>query len=494
MPFPFSLPTTSAFSFSSYFSSDSHPSLPLSASTYRGVLRDALKKHKRLPPAQQSSNLSSILLTLNNYIPYLLAIDAGLGGNTVAGEEVDVILKTTPSLEWRPTLSDNAIPGREAARLKVQSLEYEIYFVFSTLAYTYTLLSRTSLHPLFSSATASPSPEQRTSAITTATKNLLSAASAHDYLSKRSDQVTTDAPCIDITKSTFRALTSLALAEATLLAVLKDDPYPAAVAQDRNKNDKEWMIKAPDIPKVRAHLFARLCLAASEHAANASSLLASSGAKGQGKIDPDLLRYVEDLRKTGKAKACRFFGIDAELGGKTGEGIAWTQAGLHELGMSQPETSNKGLSLGRLKKEWTEKREDKKVERGTAWGSDAGRFEETRVLEMLGKKWTKENDTVSLINQIPEGTTDIFKINTQLIPPIGPLMASMPSGREIHSLKAFETPNLDSSLLESMRAPPDRTDDYGSDGSSDEGESQDPVGAFPGTKDDYSRASSSNYY
>lgn len=395
MPFPLTLPTTSSFSFSSYFSSDSHPSLPLSASTYRGVLRDALKKHKRLSPSEQTPNLSNILLALDNYIPYLLAIDAGLGSQPVSGEEVDVVLKSTPILEWRPTLSEKAIPGRETARLKLKSLEYEIYFVFSTLAYTYTLLSRASLHPLYSTATASPSPEQRSIFITTASKNLLSAASIHDYLSTLSDLVTSDSPCIDISKSTFRALTSLALAEATLLAVLKDDPYPASVAQERNKNDKEWMIKAPEIPKVKAHLFARLCLAASEHASNAKSLLNASG-KRQDKIDPDLLRYVEDLRKTGRGKACRFFGIDAELGGQTGAAIAWLQAGMHELGLAtKDEGSKKGLSLGRFKKEWTEKREDKKIEKGAAWGSDAGKLEEGRVLEMLSVKWNKMNDMVS---------------------------------------------------------------------------------------------------
>jgi hypothetical protein len=395
MPFPLTLPTTSSFSFSSYFSSDSHPSLPLSTSTYRGVLRDALKKHKRLSPSEQTPNLSNILLALDNYIPYLLAIDAGLGSQPVSGEEVDVVLKSTPILEWRPTLSEKAIPGRETARLKLKSLEYEIYFVFSTLAYTYTLLSRASLHPLYSTATASPSPEQRSIFITTASKNLLSAASIHDYLSTLSDLVTSDSPCIDISKSTFRALTSLALAEATLLAVLKDDPYSASVAQERNKNDKEWMIKAPEIPKVKAHLFARLCLAASEHASNAKSLLNASG-KRQDKIDPDLLKYVEDLRKTGRGKACRFFGIDAELGGQTGAAIAWLQAGMHELGLAtKDEGSKKGLSLGRFKKEWTEKREDKKIEKGTAWGSDAGKLEEGRVLEMLSVKWNKMNDMVS---------------------------------------------------------------------------------------------------
>jgi hypothetical protein len=394
MPFPLTLPTTSAFSFSQFFSSDSHPSLPLTASTYRGVLRDTLKKHKRLSPSEQSSHLSAVLLSLNNYIPYLLAVDAGLGSQLVAGEELDVLLKSTPTLEWRPTLLDTSIPGREAARLKIQSLEYEICFILSTLAYTYTLLSRASLHPLYSSAVASPTTEQRTAAITTATKHLLSAASIHDYLSTRSDQVSSDPPCIDITKSIFKALTSLALAEATLLAVLKDDPYPAAVAQDRNKNDREWMIKAPEIPKVRAHLFARLCLAAAEHAANALSLLKSGS--GKGKTDAELSKYVEDLRKNARGKACRFFGIDAELGGQTGTGIAWLQAGMHELGISSKEEGGKkGLSLGRFKKEWTEKREDKKIEKGAAWGSDAGKIEEGRVLEMLEKKWVKMNDTVS---------------------------------------------------------------------------------------------------
>lgn len=85
------------------------------------------------------------------------------------------------------------------------------------------------------------------------------------------------------------------------------------------------------------------------------------------------------------------------------------------------------------------------------------------------------------------------QINTQPIPPFGPLLASMPSGREVHSVKPFTPPTLETSALGSMRAPPDRTDDYGGDASSDE-DAQDLVGAFPGTRQDYSAASSSNYY
>lgn len=63
----------------------------------------------------------------------------------------------------------------------------------------------------------------------------------------------------------------------------------------------------------------------------------------------------------------------------------------------------------------------------------------------------------------------------------------------MHSVKSFIPPMLEASVLERMRAPPDRMDDYVGDVSSDE-DAQDPVGAFPGTKQDYSAASSSSYY
>lgn len=94
---------------------------------------------------------------------------------------------------------------------------------------------------------------------------------------------------------------------------------------------------------------------------------------------------------------------------------------------------------------------------------------------------------------------------TQNIPPTGPLFAQMPSGREIHTLRPFEPPLLDAYVLEGMRAPPDRSDEVGGAGSSDEdgdtlvgGPSPIPVGAFPGTQDDYGRRGATgtpnNYY
>ncbi len=412
MPYPFVLPTTSAFSFSSCVSCESHPSLPLNASTYRGVVRETLKKHKRLPPGSQAPNLSVVISSLDSYIPYLVAVDAGLASRSASGGgSVNAVLSSEPRIEWRPTLSEAAVPGRESARVKIRSLDDEVCFALSTLANAYTLQARAALQPLYVTSVAPLGTEARVGALTTATRHLLDSASVYAYLETRAQNAAAAPPCADISPSTIRAQSALALAEATLLAVLKDDPYPAVVAQDRNDNDREWMFKAPDIPKVRAHLFARLCLAASEHAAKASSLCQGQ-ARANGKLSEAFARYLEDLRKMSRARACRFFGIDAELGGQTGQAIGWLEAGLQELGMA-PAESKKGLSLGKLKRGWTEKREDRKVERGSSWGADGGKLEEARVIEMLEAKWTRQNDTVS----VSEPLSLLIAYSPVLMPP-----------------------------------------------------------------------------
>ncbi|RKU45221.1 hypothetical protein DL546_000967 [Coniochaeta pulveracea] len=473
MPYPFVLPTTSSFSFSTNFTSDSHPSLPLSASTYRGVVRSTLKAHKRLPPSSQQANLNSVASSLTEYIPYLLALIAGLSHNPVSKHEVRVTIKSWQAIEWRPTLSPNPVPGHEPPRVKINNISQELSFILTTLANTRANLARAALQPLYITSSAPPTVEQRTSAIQTATRHLLDAASIYDYLANNATE-SDPSPPVDISPQTIRAQRALALAEATLLAVLKDDPYPAAAAADRNTHDTEWMYKAPDIPKVRVLLFARLCLAAAEHAHQAYSLCS-----GQ-RISSDFITYLDDLRRTARAKACRLFGVDAEMSGKTGEAIGWLQAALGELGVERGKDAKKssGLGLGKLKREWSEKREDKKVERGGTWGTDAGRLEETRVVEMLEKKWVKQNDTMF----------------TQPITPPAKLLAEMPSGREIHRITPWEPPILDSASLEATRAPPERTDEAGGDFSSDdETLAGTPVGAFPGTQGEY-RTATPNYY
>lgn len=465
MPYPFPLPTTSSLAFQTCISSATHPSLPLAITTQRASLRGVLKKHKRLPFQAQASHLTEVLHAFECYIPCLFAIDAGLCGRPVNGEEVDILLEKEVEVEWRSSVAPTA-PGREAARVKGKGSDYELACTLSAFASTFTLLARSQLVLLY--GTITPTAEQRLSIITKATKHLLNACSIHAYLSTRCSENVSMSSIPEMTSSVQGGLAALAIAEATILAVLKDDPYPTVVAQARNKNDKEWMIKPPEIPKVRAHLFARLCLAAAERAGNAESMFEASGQKAR--VDEALVKYARNLKRTSRAKACRFFGIDADLGGETGKGIAWLNGGASELGLGKSHAEGSKLQgLVKFKKEWTEKREDKKIEKGGEWGNDGGRFEEARVLDMLKTKWNKVNDT----------------INTQAVPSSAPLIANMPSGRDIHSVKPYIPPALEVDKLAEMRALPDLIESADADedsSSDDDGAKQRNTlpGAFPG--------------
>jgi hypothetical protein len=422
-----------------------------------------------------------VLNALNGYLPYLFALDAGLSNGSVGGEEVDAVLIREVEGSWRATLSSRAVGKRDAQRIRVKSLEGELGFVLTTLGYTYSLLARAQLRPLYERAGAPLDVEQRKVAISAAMGFLLQAHSVHNYLlqraSSQAQNESAKSQIADISPPVYSALASMALAEATLITVLKDDPYPSAVADERNPNNKDWMFKSVDMPKVRAHLFARLCLAAAEHAGRGLAAVRNTKA-----VDERLVGYLEDLRATARAKAMRFFGIDAEASGKTGEGIAWLRGARRELGFLEEE-GLRSRGLNKLKNSWKEKREDRKVEKGDAeWGSDAGRFEEGRVLEMLKIKWERMNDTVSV----------------QVVPSFDILISNMPSGREYHQPKPWEVPSLEEDVLVRMRAPPELEDlkMYGDDADSadDSGDETliEPPGTFPGTKADY--ASHSSYY
>lgn len=392
MPYTFQLSTTSALAYTNFLTSTSHPSLPFTASTHRDVVRNVLKKHKRLPNRSKESNLTTVLSALEQYTPYLFALDAGLSGQAVSDEEIDITLVKEIEVEWRTSLA-GTLPGRDAPRVFGKGLGYEMLFVLITMAHVSTLLAQSQLRILYDSNT--PTTEQRTAIISMATRHLLRANSIHTHLVSLFDDIAVPPSVIEANPSVQGALAALALAESTLLAILKDDPYPALVTQDRNKNNNEWKFKAPEIPKVRAHLGARLCLAAAEHAEKAEAMLNALGDNGSKKVDGKLITYITDLRRTARAKACRLFGINAELGGETGLGIAWLLAGKKELGFAGCcEEGMKLKGLAKLKKDWTEKKEDKKIEKGGEWGSDAGRLEEARIIEMLEKKWTKMNDMV----------------------------------------------------------------------------------------------------
>lgn len=496
MPFPFTLPTTSHLTFQSHLTSPTHPSLPVTTTTIRNALRSAFKSHKRLSSSQQITNLSQLLTILDEYIPYLLTLDAGLSGKSVSGEAVNIDLLKEVEVEWRPTLlSSTPLPGRDPRRIKGRGLDYEIHYVLHALSTVHHLLARSShlkLHIPSSASSTAPTPEERTSFLQNATKHLLTAHAIQTHLLHLTHNFS-DGPsafpkeAIDIHPTTQSCLAELSRAEATLLFVLKDDPYPALLQQSRDKNDREWMVKAPDIPRVRAHLFARLCIGAGEHAGKAA--VAARGAtaerEGGGKcIVKEMSVYCKDLKRVARAKGCRFLGVDAEASGKTGEGIAWLRGGMAELGMDVPDDGRGGekLSFGRLKSTWLERREDRKIEKGKMgeWGADAGMAEEGRILQWLERKWTKQNDTM----------------NVQIVPDFAPLvMGTMPSGREAFGShpSTWSPQTLGEDVLATMRAPFDMNegelDDEESSGDEIEGderrERRPLAGAFPGATRGY---------
>ncbi|CAG8207332.1 unnamed protein product [Penicillium salamii] len=532
MVYAFTLPTTSPLSFQSFLTSPTHPSLPQSASTARHALRVTLKAHKRLPRgSRQDAHLPAVLSALNEYIPYLFAIYNSLSDKVVPGEYssaaqdvyasgsglrtggLEIVLGAEIESAWRPTLSStsafNTVPGRNSSggkgqkthngRVCGQGIHFELAFTLTTLGYVLSRLARAGVVAALYASTA-PTAEDRTAAVQTATRYLLQASAVHNMLASSPSFAANSVSTVpDLNAGTQSALASLALAEATLLAVLKDDAYVAACIQSRNPNDKEWMVHAPEIPKVRALLFARLCVRAAEYSEQAAAGLGAVGATSTraARVGDEVIRYTGVLGRVARARACRFFGVDAELSGKVGEGIAWLRAARTPLGLRGGSSQDEGSAsngsskggLSRLKREWSERREERRVAKdaGTGGdknpldaGDDAGRGEEGQVIAMLEAKWVKMNDT----------------INTQLIPPSAPLLSNLPSGRDIHSPPApYQPPYLDNDQMMRMQAIPDESDDvnFGNDDDSED-EAGPCADRTPGAFPDRSATASSVYY
>ncbi|KAL4806340.1 hypothetical protein BDV18DRAFT_139281 [Aspergillus unguis] len=505
MVYPFNLPTTSHLSFENVLSSPTHPSLPQSATTARHALRLTLKAHNRLPRGpQRDSHLSSVLSALNDYLPYLASLAEGLNGKPIEGsprtEDIEVTQSAGFEPEWRATLASTPLslkssrPTTNRTRTRGPGLQYELAFVLTTLGYVLSSLARTGVtRTLY--AVSTPSAEQRTAAVQAATKHLLQASTLHTFISSSPyfTNLLEGSLAPDLAPATQAALSSLALAEATLLSVLKDDSYTAACIQARNPNDKDWMVRAPEIPKVRAHLFARLCIRAAEYAEQATTGLGSVGAEGKrAGIDEDIVKYAKVLGLVARARACRFFGIDAELSGKIGEGIAWLRAAKAALGLRNTapteETAAKSRGLSKLKQGFRERREERRMEKGAGGekvekgelgpGDNAGREEEGRVLDMLEAKWVRMNNT----------------INTQLIPSSADYLANLPSGRDVlPSQPPYSLPSLDEEHLMRMRAPPTELElSPGSDPEDSDVES--PVARDIGTPGTFPERTDSAYY
>ncbi|KAA8648358.1 hypothetical protein EYZ11_005855 [Aspergillus tanneri] len=520
MVYSFVLPTTSHLSFQKFISSSTHPSLPQAATTARHALRIALKTHKRLPRGtQRDSHFPSIVNAAYAYIPYLQAISNGLNGTPIqpnnSSEVIEITQHAEIECEWRATLTSVAlmkISHPTASRVRIQGINSELAFVLTTLAYALSGLASVTVNRTVYSTTT-PSAEQRTTAIQESMKYLLQAASVHSLLGSSPALVSVSRPILDLDPATQASLSSLALAEATLLAVFKDDCYITACIQARNPNDKDWMVRAPEMPKVRAPLFARLCIRAAEYAEQAGAGMCAAGAEGKFLVSEDLVNYTDKLRVVARARACRFFGIDAELAGKIGEGISWLQAarewsGLTGIGWTRQYAQRMRVGkegpgmLSKLKQGWMDRREEMHPGSDKAelsLGDSSGRDEEGRVIEMLEAKWTRMNDTVFSPSPSVEGDCNqqgeilmCSQINTQLVPPFNDLVSKLPSGRDIVSPPVpYQLSPLDEEELAHMRAPP-AEDEFKS--SSDVDDSDDEPSAARDTPGTVPSRSTSAYY
>ncbi len=86
-------------------------------------------------------------------------------------------------------------------------------------------------------------------------------------------------------------------------------------------------------------------------------------------------------------------------------------------------------------------------------------------------------------------------MDTHVVPAPGTLLAHLPTGRDIHTVKPYHPPMLDAAVLEAMRTPPDRLDDFANDQSSDdERGSPAPTSAYPAAADDDDFSGRSLYY
>lgn len=462
MPFPFTLPTASTVSFSKHYVSAAYPSLPLACSTHRGILRDSLKSHKRLPASAQGANIKHIISVTTEYLSYLQFLHKALKSGDVSP------IPTAPEIEtaWTPTLASTTRFGVPSSRERARGrgLEYEIFWAYSTLAYAHSIQARVLLIGFLSRLSPSPSPETSSTSqlLPQAINHVLTSASIFNYLlSLPPPQKSLPH---NISQPMLSSLASLSLASATLLAVLKTDPYPTYLATTSNtrRNDddaysKEYLYNPPDPPKgVKAMLFSRLCIAASEHATKAQGAI--SDIIRAGTVNEDYVRYIDELRRAAKARGCRFLGVDAEAQGRLGEGIAWIRLARETLtGSVSTSSSSTDDQESRGKKTLASRMEKLRLSKSSspspitfsspqsaASGNGGGLpphldpctlYSEFQVIESLDAKWAKTNDNL------------IF----EKVPPTNTLVAKIPCGREVHTVQQFTPVQLGEELVNQLR-------------------------------------------
>jgi len=497
MPFPFTLPTTSMVSFSQHYTSPAYPSLPLSCTTHRGILRDSLKGHKRLSPSAQGANIKHIINVTTEYISYLQFLQEALKSGDASP------IPTIPEIEteWRPTLSSSTRFGiTQSERRKGKGLEYEVFWAYSTLAYAHTIQARALLMEFLSPTTSFPD-SAASPLLPQATNHILTSGQIFQYLLTLTPPIATagdekNSIPVNICEPMLSSLSSISLASATLLAVLRTDPYPTYLAitgipGSKKNNDiyaKEYLYSPPLPPTgVKAMLYSRLCIAASEHAVRAQGVI--SDLIRAGAINEEYVRYLEDLKRVAKARGCRFLGVDAEAQGRLGEGLGWIKLGKEFLGGTTPTTSSnddkeKKTLASRIEKLRLSKfppQLSSSQSSSSSTQNSAGVLppnldpctvhSELQTIEGLDAKWSKTND----------------KLVFEKVPATNSLVSKIPGGREIHDIKAYSPVKLGIESINTLRR-------GGVEGISEYSQQQDwSSGGYPDSSDEEDGGKGSSY-
>ena len=456
MAFALALPTPSPSSFVGSVKSESHPSLPVQATISRNTFCSAIKAYNHSSPSECSFYLGQVISAANSYLPQLLALASGLSKFPVTlTEQVDVSPLQEFKSSWRSAINQPRIPSRKPPRFKTSGLDTEVMFslsVFATLHYVHARILMQELYNNLIEISSQP-PEKTATSISAISKLLLTSSSIYRYAASQSAIYVLNEGPLDISHSILTALENFTFAEATLLSVLKDDVYLHLALAQRDSTDKSWMIGAPKIPKVRAHLFARICVAAAERVARALGEVESTKKFVRGQtISEDFVEYLQNLRMVAMAKMCRFLAVDCEADGCTGKAVGWLKVGLSEIqypyhsytSRSESKWSKASAVRSTFQHERREKKEGRKLGDFGNKASDAGRLDEGLTIDLLLSRWERLNDT----------------INTQRISTAAELMSTIPSGRDCHIVNEWIPMTIDSDTLANMRNMPTQKDSF----------------------------------
>ncbi|BFZ63648.1 hypothetical protein YB2330_004780 [Saitoella coloradoensis] len=304
-PCIFTLPTTGALSWSSilHFTPPSTSPHLSTTTTHRARLRDVLKRLKRASPADQDSDLLSVIKVIEEYLPYLFWLARGLKEGWISTREggggADEV-----RLDWRCTLLDTKVPGKSQPRIEnLPGIDYEILFVLLTYAYALSnyassLLTRPSSPSASSPASASDRRWNQ------AAENYARAAGVFTYL------INTTLP------SLLPFSTTLPETSPHTLNVLHLTSFASA--------QHCALLRAASTGKTSPGVLARLAASSYEHLSAASGALSSTPSH----LDTDLKKHILTAQKQAKARVLLYMGHESEKRGEMGEAVAASHAAL----------------------------------------------------------------------------------------------------------------------------------------------------------------------